>query len=182
MNNKKETVLPGQTSININEVLTAPASMPTVKPTTPTAPKKNYVPGESLTEEDRNKMTATELENYEGEKDAAFLQKAKEESNRVKELRRKKKLQNPLAEEFSLEVPDELCDEDEETVEEIPSKISSCKSRKRQPNICRKHRITHRELRRGIERARELFVPKMFSTEKQKVILAIIELLEFGDI
>jgi hypothetical protein len=178
MNNKKETVLPGQTSININEALTAPTSMPTVKPMMPTAPKKNYVPGETLTEEDRNKMTATELENYEGEKDAAFLQKAKEESKRVKELRRKKKLQNTLAEEISVEGLDEH--EDDICDDEFSSKISSSKTK--QSNICRKFGIKRRELRRGVELARELFVPKMFSREKQKVILAIIHLLEFGDI
>lgn len=171
--NNSEKQLPGQLEMDISKMTVTPTM---VKTTIPKENKKNYVPGETLTEEERDKMTALELENYESEKEVAFLKKAKEDRERVKALRKSRKAKSP-AEEISSEAPGEsedcICDD-----EFSPKNNFS----KRQANICRKYGITRRELRRGVERARELFVPKMFSTEKQKVILAIIYLLEFGDI
>lgn len=172
--NNSEKQLPGQLEIDISKMTVTPTM---VKTTIPKESKKNYVPGESLTEEEREKMTALELENYESEKEVAFLKKAKEDRERVKALRKNRKAKAP-AEEIPSEAPDEsnddICDD------EFSPKNNNFS--KRQANICRKYGIKRRELRRGVERARELFVPKMFSTEKQKVILAIIYLLEFGDI
>lgn len=172
---KNENQIPGQLEIDIKSATPAP---PVVKTTIQKDAKKNYVPGEALTEEDRKRMTATELENYQNEKDVAFLKKAKEESERVKKIRKARNAQaGVMPEENQNDVPDVDDDICEDETNEFPSKKTS-----KQSNVCRKYGIKRRELRRGIERARELFVPKMFPTEKQKVILAIIDLLEFGDI
>lgn len=184
MKENKNVVLPGQMAMDINAARTPP----TVKTVTPSPRteqaatserKKHYVQGEVLTESDLKNMTLRERNQYEREKDAAYLQKAREEQERVKELRRKYKEPKNSVDEPKTQDLDEV---DEDDGGELAESTSENKYIRKQKNVCKKYKIKQSELRRGVERARELFVGKMLNSEKQRVVLAIIDLLEFGDI
>ena len=130
-------------------------------------------------------MSAAERERYEGEKEAAYLKKAREEQERVAALKKKYAKQDVMAEVTPpiCSVPEAPEDEEDEIDEEFnENEFKKSGKLKNIRKICRKYRIKAKELRRGIERARELFVPQMIKAEKQAVVLALIELLEFGDI
>lgn len=145
-----------------------------------------YVPGETVTEEEWARMSAAERERYEGEKEAAYLKRAREEQERVVALKKKYAKKDVKAEVTppTCSVPEAPEGEEDEFDEEFnenefkkSGKVKNCRK------ICRKYRIKPKELRRGIERARELFVPQMIKSESnQAVVLALIDLLEFGDI
>lgn len=180
-----------QTSIDINKVIDKPPVkvVPAVKPTAPngngtqTAQQsaqaqptkekrepKHYVEGEVLTETDLQKMTITERENYLEEKRLANVEKLKEIRYHSRELKNK----------YQRVKQNEAPDVEESKEDEYDDFISI--DSKKQKNVCKKYRINVRELRKGVEVARRLFVPAMMKTEKQAVVMAICDLLEFGDL
>ena len=59
--------------------------------------------------------------------------------------------------------------------QELPKK-------KKQRRICEKYGIKEKQLNAATEQARKLFVPRMGAKTAPKLLVAIIELLEFGDI
>ena len=74
-----------------------------------------------------------------------------------------------------VEKADDGADLGEEEFDAIPEK-------KKKRNICKKYGIREKELKKAIEQARKLFVPKMGANYDSKLLIAIIELLEYGDI
>ena len=171
--------LNGQQQIDVNAATVKPVQ--TVQPAKPTAPKKeelHYEHGKTLTEDQLKKMTNSEKERYFQERDLALdeacRQKQEKRKRRAQQIR---ELESREREEVK-EVKEVQASEEEE--EEEPKEKKS----RGQRRLCKKHKVKRRELKRGIETARAIFVPKL-ATNKEiptKVLIAILDLLENGDI
>ena len=126
-------------------------------------------------------MTTSEKERYFQERDAALDKKCAEGVKLRAAL--KKKIRAESSESEEVEDDEEELEEDDE--EEQPSEPSKKKKKScKQRNVCKKHKVKRRELRRGIETARGIFVPKLAVNKEipTKVLIAILDLLENGDI
>lgn len=191
MSNTKNDVEFKQTSMDLSKAIQGqekrePKVVQAVKPTPksasqPTQEKrepKHYVDGEVLTEKDLEKMSPTERENYLEEKRLANVEKMKNIKYHARDLRKKYQRtedinsNQPEDPELDGVERDEFCDEF----------FYDSTSKNRQKNVCKKYHIKQRDLRKGVEVARKLFVPAMMKTEKQSVVMAICDLLEFGDL
>ena len=136
-----------------------------------------------MTEAQVQKMTEAEKKRYFQERDAALDKKCAEGVARRAAL--KKKIRAESSESEEVEDDEEELEEDDVEEDEQPSEPSKKKKKSRkQRNVCKKHKVKRRELRRGIETAREIFVPKLAVNKEipTKVLIAIIDLLENGDI
>lgn len=120
-------------------------------------------------------------------KAAEFEKKQRAERERVQELRRKIKAHT--VEEVALERENHLSDEAEtETdnssnvleAEIVPYKTKS--KREYQRNLCKKYGIKRKNLQAAIEEAKKMFVARLTVNFNSKIVVAIIDLLEFGDI
>ena len=105
----------------------------------------------------------------------AFEKKQSEERERVKALRKKKNEMatvevEPPAEEDSCETPDS----------EVIAYAG--KKGKYQRELCKKYGIKRKQLQRAIEEAKKLFVARLTVSFNSKIVVAIVDLLEFGDI
>lgn len=178
--------LNGQQQIDVNAATVTPVQ--TVQPTKPTAQKKeeiHYEPGKTLTEDQLKKMTEAEKKRYFQERDAALDKKCAEGVARRKELKKKIRADGSKAEE-----DEELEDVDEDDFEKEEDEITTAertsekKKLFRRRNICKKHKVSPRELKRGIETARAICVPKLAVNKEisTRVLIAIIDLLENGDV
>ena len=179
--------LNGQQQIDVNAATVKPVQ--TVQPAKPTAPKKeelHYEPGKALTEDQLKKMTNSEKERYFQERDSALDKKCAEGVERRAALKKKIRAGNSKAEEDD-ELEESEDDDFEEEDDESPTVARTSekkKKRRRRRNVCKKHGIKPRELKRGVETARAIFVPKLAVNKgiPTKVLIAIIDLLENGDI
>lgn len=144
-----------------------------------------------MTEAQVQKMPTSEKERYFQERDAALDKKCREDQEERKAtapLIREAKAKR-AAQKAESSKPEEVEDDEEELEEddeeEQPSEPSKKKKKScKQRNVCKKHKVKRRELRRGIETARGIFVPKLAVNKEipTKVLIAIIDLLENGDI
>ena len=147
------------------------------QPAQPTQEKqepKHYVDGEVLTEKDLEKMSPTERENYLEEKRLANVEKLKKIKYHARDLRNKYQR--------SEEINSNQTEDPELDGEESDDFFYDKPQKNKQKNVCKKYHIKQRDLRKGVEVARKLFVPAMMKTEKQSVVMAIMDLLEFGDL
>ena len=114
-------------------------------------------------------------------KAAAFEKKQNAERERLKELRSKLKEEKncPSVEEGT--VADEA--DSSKTVPEAEVVTYSAKNKREyQRNLCRKYGIKRKTLQSAIEEAKKLFVARLTVNFNSKVVVAIVDLLEFGDI
>ena len=179
--------LNGQQQIDVNAATVKPVQ--TVQPTKPTAPKKeeiHYEEGKTLTEAQVQKMTEAEKKRYFQERDLALDKKCAEGVARRAALKKKIREESSNTEEDD-ELEESEDDDFEEEEDESPTVARTSekkKKRRRRRNVCKKHGIKPRELKRGVETARAIFVPKLAVNKEipTKVLIAIIDLLENGDI
>lgn len=155
-----------------NEQITMPAPVATVKKVSAPAPAANKEKDEKKRKADLEAAQAKAAE-AQAKVDARFEAKAKQEAERVRELRKKYKPVNGNGVDGNVS---SLCST-ERTAEEAEEVTT-----KKQKNLCRKYGIRRGELQAEIEKARKIFVPKLATSCKAKVLVAIIELLELGDI
>lgn len=122
-------------------------------------------------------------------KQAEFEKKQRAERERVQELRRKMKNHNlevALERENNLSV--ETVEQTEEasiekTVPEAEIVAYSAKNKRAyQRNLCRKYGIKRKTLQDAIEEAKKMFVARLTVNFNSKIVVAIVDLLEFGDI
>ncbi len=125
-------------------------------------------------------------------KQAEFEKKQRAERERVQELRRKMKT-HITEEEVALERENHLSvetvaqtNEDtsiEKTVPEAEIVAYSAKNKREyQRNLCRKYGIKRKALQEAIEEAKKMFVARLTVNFNSKIVVAIVDLLEFGDI
>ena len=177
--------LNGQQQIDVNAATVKPVQ--TVQPTKPTAPKKeeiHYEPGKTLTEAQVQKMTEAEKKRYFQERDLALDKKCAEGVARRAALKKKIRKSSNTEEDDELEESEDDDFEAEDDESTTAERTSRKKKRRRRRNVCKKHGIKPRELKRGVETARAIFVPKLAVNKgiPTKVLIAIIDLLENGDI
>ena len=120
-------------------------------------------------------------------KQVEFEQKQRAEGERLRELRKRMKEQ---AEEKknNLPVQEKAVPVDEnvsfkETVQEAEAVSYTAQTKREyQRNLCRKYGIKRKMLQNAIEDAKKLFVARLTTSYNSKVVVAIVDLLEFGDI
>lgn len=124
-------------------------------------------------------------------KQAEFEKKQRAERERVQELR--KKMKAHTVEEVALERENNLSDETvarteedtsiEKTIPEAEIVAYSAKNKREyQRNLCRKYGIKRKTLQNAIEEAKKMFVARLTVNYNSKIVVAIVDLLEFGDI
>lgn len=143
---------------------------------TPTSAKTESLPAHP-TEEEFKKASAKQREEHIAKKEAEFLDKQAAERARVEALKKKLKGEEPTA---SAPPVNDLEELDQESEEEYSA--SAIPERKKKRRICQKYKIKERQFKAAIEEARKIFVPKLGARLHPKLLVAIIELLEFGDI
>lgn len=122
-------------------------------------------------------------------KQAEFEKKQRAERERVQELRRKmkekeeeKKTSQSVETVETVELPEDVFSKDKTVLEAeiVPYKAKS--RREYQRNLCRKYGIKRKELQLAIEEAKKMFVARLTVNFNSKIVVAIVDLLEFGDI
>ena len=98
--------------------------------------------------------------------------------NHTREMRELKEKRKELKEE--LQVSAEINNKEDEPVfsDETEDEFLSSK----QKRICKKHGLKHRKLRKAVEQVKRLIVTKLGSQIDNEYLIAIIELLTYGDI
>ncbi|MBQ3220332.1 MAG: hypothetical protein IJB34_00040 [Clostridia bacterium] len=160
----KPNEIQGQMSI---EGTNPTATVATVKPTKPSA---GTVASGAGQKPPQDKPTTPEKASEEARK--RFDQRQEADRARLSETRARA-VEPPKIP--PVEVADDGADLEEEEFDAIPEK-------KKKRKICKKYGIREKELKKAIEQARKLFVPKMGANYDSKLLIAIIELLEYGDI
>lgn len=121
-------------------------------------------------------------------KAAEFEKKQRAERERVQELRRKMKNQKlDVALERENNLSETVVQTEEtsidKTVPEAEIVAYSAKSKREyQRNLCRKYGINRKKLQLAIEEAKKMFVARLTVNFNSKIVVAIVDLLEFGDI
>ena len=140
---------------------------PTITPIKPTKPSAGTV---APSETSQTVKPTPEKASEETRK--RFEQRQQEERERIE----RRKRENPPPNFPPVEKADDGAEEsDGEDFETVPKKP-------KRRRICKKYGIKDKELSKAIDEARKLFVPKMGATCAPKLLVAIIELLEYGDI
>ena len=160
----KPNEIQGQMSI---EGTNPTATVATVKPTKPSA---GTVASGAGQKPPQDKPTTPEKASEEARK--RFDQRQEADRARLSETRARPGEPPKIP---PVEVADDGADVGEEEFDAIPEK-------KKKRKICKKYGIREKELKKAIEQARKLFVPKMGANYDAKLLIAIIELLEYGDI
>lgn len=161
----KTNEIQGQMSI---EGTNPTATVATVKPTKPSA---GTVASEAGQKPPQDKPPTPEKASEEARK--RFDQRQEADRARLSETRAR--AVEPPKIPPVVEKADDGADLGEEEFDAIPEK-------KKKRKICKKYGIREKELKKAIEQARKLFVPKMGANYDSKLLIAIIELLEYGDI
>ncbi len=122
---------------------------------------------------------------------AEFEKKQRSERERVQELRKKMKEKEALKEEKenlsnetveTVELPENVFSKDKTVLEAEIVQYKAKGKRKIQHNLCRKYGIKRKDLQLAIEEAKKLFVARLTLNFNSKIVVAIVDLLEFGDI
>ena len=118
-------------------------------------------------------------------KTAEFENKQRAARERVRELRRK--IIEQEKEKQTSPPVEAVARTDEETSKEtIPEAeivaYSAKNKREYQRNLCRKYGIKRKTLQNAIEEAKKMFVARLTVNFNSKIVVAIVDLLEFGDI
>lgn len=119
-------------------------------------------------------------------KQAEFEKKQRAERERIQELRKKlKEKEEEKKTDPSIEAVARTDEETsiEETIPEAEIVAYSAKSKREyQRNLCRKYGIKRKDLQNAIEEAKKMFVARLTVNYNSKIVVAIVDLLEFGDI
>lgn len=117
------------------------------------------------------KLTPEEQQQIKAE---AFEKKQNAERERVKATRKR-------YENVSVEVS---APAEEDSAERSDSEVVAYagKKGKYQRELCKKYGINRKQLQRAIEEAKKLFVARLTVSYNSKIVVAIVDLLEFGDI
>ena len=164
----KPNEIQGQMSIEGTNPTATVATVATVKPTKPSA---GTVASGAGQKPPQDKPTTPEKASEEARK--RFDQRQEADRARLAGVKERAGVEPPKIP--PVEVADDGADLEEAEFDAIPEK-------KKKRNICKKYGIREKELKKAIEQARKLFVPKMGANYDAKLLIAIIELLEYGDI